>query len=182
MTQSFLIRPTPIFRESYLDALREGLSVGGRHTYDASEIAAVEQDFTSHLARLDRDGQSPAAFGERTLPSVPANAFWLVEGETFIGAVTIRSRIDTHLLAHFSGHLGYGVRPSMQGRGYGKRQLALALDICRGMGIGIARLSCDVDNIASRRVIEANGGVLLRQCAPSWFVESDYFLYEIPLI
>jgi predicted acetyltransferase len=48
--------------------------------------------------------------------------------------------------------------------------------------IGIARLSCDVDNIASRRVIEANGGVLLRQCAPSWFAEAAYLLYEIPLI
>ena len=67
-------------------------------------------------------------------------------------------------------------------RGYGRRQLALALDICRGMGIGIARLSCDVDKVASRRVIEANGGVLLRQCAPSWFAEAAYLLYEIPLI
>ncbi|MGJ0510889.1 hypothetical protein [Methylocystis sp.] len=42
--------------------------------------------------------------------------------------------------------------------------------------------SCDVDNVASRRVIEANGGVLLRQCAPSWFAEAAYLLYEIPLI
>lgn len=48
--------------------------------------------------------------------------------------------------------------------------------------IGIDRLSCDVDNVASRRVIEANGGVLLRQCAPSWFAEAAYLLYEIPLI
>ena len=182
MTQSFLVRPTPLFRESYLDALREGLSVGGRRVYDAMEIAAVEQDFAGHLAGLDRDGQSPVAFGERMLPSVPANAFWLIDGEKFIGGISIRARIDTHLLAHFSGHLGYGVRPSMQGRGYGKRQLALALDICRGMGIEIARLSCDVDNVASRRVIEANGGVLLRQCAPSWFAEAPYLLYEIPLI
>lgn len=37
MTQSFLVRPTPLFRESYLDALREGLSVGGRRVYDAME-------------------------------------------------------------------------------------------------------------------------------------------------
>jgi predicted acetyltransferase len=182
MTQGFLIRPTPLFRESYLEALREGLSVGGRHVYDATEITAVEQDFVGHLAGLDRDGQAPVAFGERMLPSVPANAFWLVEGKSFVGAITIRARIDTHLLAHFSGHLGYGVRPSMQGRGYGKRQLALGLDICRGMGIGIARLSCALDNIASRRVIEANGGVLLRECPPSWFVEVPYLLYEIPLI
>ena len=81
---------------------------------------------------------------------------------------------------------GFLIRPTPFFRdgylGYGKRQLALALDICRGMGIGIARLSCDVDNIASRRVIEANGGVLLRQCAPSWFAEAPYLLYEIPLI
>lgn len=38
--------------------------------------------------------------------------------------------------------------------------LAAALPVARGLGIERALLTCDKDNIGSRKVIEANGGVL----------------------
>jgi predicted acetyltransferase len=38
--------------------------------------------------------------------------------------------------------------------------LAAALPVARSLGIDPALLTCDADNIASRKVIEANGGVL----------------------
>ena len=180
--RSFLIRPTEANRESYLEALREGFN----QTLDAAptdeQIAAIEADFAGYLRGLNRDGQTPTAFAGRTLPGVPANTFWLEDRDSFVGSVNIRARIDTEILAHFSGHLGFGVRPSLRRRGYGTRQLALALEICRGMGVGVARLSCAEANVGSRRVIKSNGGLLLRRCAPNWFVERPYLLYEIPLI
>lgn len=178
---SCLVRPTPLFRESYLAALREGLDIPAG-PFDAQEIAAIAADFDAHLALLDKDGQTLHEHRGRGLPSVPSNMFWLVDGGAFIGAVSIRARIDTHVLAHFGGHIGYGVRPSRRRQGYGARLLALALDICRGMGIGVVRISCSVDNIGSRRVIEKNGGLLLRQCEPTWYVDHPYLLYEIMLV
>jgi predicted acetyltransferase len=38
--------------------------------------------------------------------------------------------------------------------------LAAALPVAQDLGIDPALLTCDVDNLASRRVIESNGGVL----------------------
>ena len=40
--------------------------------------------------------------------------------------------------------------------------LAAALPLAAALGIDPARVDCDADNVASRRVIEKNGGVLRR--------------------
>jgi predicted acetyltransferase len=37
--------------------------------------------------------------------------------------------------------------------------LAAALPVAAGLGIECALLTCDPDNVASRKVIEANGGL-----------------------
>lgn len=180
---SFLVRPTPVYRESYLEALREGFGGGGmRPALEEKEIAAIAAGFEAYLTSLDYDGQLPYVENGRSGPSVPSNTFWLVDGADFIGSVSIRARVDTHALAHFGGHVGYGIRPSMRRKGYATRLLALALQVCRGMGIGIVRISCAETNTGSRRVIEANGGVLLRRCEAAWYTDHPYFLFEIPLI
>lgn len=178
---SCLVRPHALFRPSYLEALREGFVWATRAPLDAGAIGFIDAHFEDYLRQLDEDGQVPRAGGP-LLSGVPANTFWLVEDGDFIGAVNIRARIDTPALVHFGGHVGYAVRPSRQGRGYGRRQLALALDICRGMGLGVVRLSCAEANLASRRTIEANGGVLLRAAPPAWYSPDPFLLYEIPLL
>ncbi len=38
--------------------------------------------------------------------------------------------------------------------------LAAAYDWCRGLGLTKVLVTCSADNFGSRRVIEANGGVL----------------------
>ena len=48
--------------------------------------------------------------------------------------------------------------PEQRGRGYATEILRLALVECRRLGIGRALVTCDIDNPASRRVIEKNGG------------------------
>jgi predicted acetyltransferase len=179
---SYLVRPTPVFRESYLEALREGFAVGRRPSRDEDKIAAIAGDFAAHLAGLDCDGQRLLTEKGRTGPSVPSNTFWLVDGVEFIGIVNIRARIDTPNLAHHGGHIGYGIRPAKRRKGYGTHILALALQVCRGMGIGVVRISCAEGNIGSRRIVEANGGVLLRRCEPACYADYPYLLFEIVLI
>jgi predicted acetyltransferase len=44
-------------------------------------------------------------------------------------------------------------------RGHATAMLRQALPIARGLGIDRALVTCDVDNVASRKVIERNGGV-----------------------
>jgi predicted acetyltransferase len=89
---------------------------------------------------------------------VPSTTLWWVEDEEYLGRVAIRHRLTPSLLA-FGGHIGYDVRSSARRRGHATAMLRAALPVARGLGIASALVTCDVTNIASRRVIEANGGV-----------------------
>ncbi|MFF8953339.1 GNAT family N-acetyltransferase [Streptomyces sp. NPDC014940] len=52
------------------------------------------------------------------------------------------------------------MRPSARHCGHATALLAAALEFASSLGVASARLTCDTGNIASRRVIESNGGVL----------------------
>ena len=59
----------------------------------------------------------------------------------------------------FASHIGYSIRPTERGKGYGREQLRLALIKAREMGIGTVRLVCRDRNTDSIGIILANGGV-----------------------
>lgn len=71
----------------------------------------------------------------------------------------VRHRLTAHL-REIGGHIGYDIRPSARQHGHATAMLAAALPVARSLGIDPALLTCDDDNIASRKVIEANGGTL----------------------
>src|SRR4051794_35925869 len=60
-----------------------------------------------------------------------------------------------------NGHIGYDVRPSARRKGHATAMLAAARPWVARLGLTGALITCDTDNLPSRRVIEANGGVLL---------------------
>lgn len=144
---------------SHLAALEEGFRRGMMAARTEAEIRGIEADFGAYIRRItDQSGTIRLPTGE-TVPKVPFSLLWLVEGDEFIGEVSIRHRLNAWLLVE-GGHVGYGIRPSRQGRGYGKLILALALEECRRLGIERLLVTCQDDNLASARIIEANGGVL----------------------
>lgn len=90
---------------------------------------------------------------------VPDTVLWLVKGDHFIGRLSIRHRLNAKL-EKFGGHIGYELRPSERGRGYGTLILRLGLEWARKIGLKRAMLTTDVTNERSIRVIKANGGEL----------------------
>ena len=66
-------------------------------------------------------------------------------------------------LEHYGGHIGYFIRPSERDKGYGTRMLILALDEARKLGLSQVMMTCNINNLASARGIEKNGGVLASQ-------------------
>ena len=90
---------------------------------------------------------------------VPSTTLWWTEDDAYLGRLAIRHRL-TPQLREMGGHIGYDVRPSARRRGHATAMLRDALPPARALGIESALVTCDVDNIASRKVIEANGGVL----------------------
>ena len=76
-----------------------------------------------------------------------------------VGRTSVRFVINDFLRT-IGGHIGYAVRPRFRRRGHATEILRQSLDVARAHDISPVLVTCDVDNVGSRRVIEANGGVL----------------------
>lgn len=78
-----------------------------------------------------------------------------------IGSIQLRHALTPELERH-GGHIGYAVRPSERGNGYGKQQLCMVLQEARLMGLHEVMVSCDKCNEASIATILACNGELRR--------------------
>lgn len=89
---------------------------------------------------------------------VPATHLWWVDGEEFLGRIHLRHRL-TPFLRDVGGHVGYHVVVAHRRQGHATAMLAAALPVAAELGLDCLLITCDVANTASRRVIEANGGL-----------------------
>jgi predicted acetyltransferase len=153
-----LVDPTPRLRESFLEAVAEFRADRDYPTpwfvTDVDPPALTDPAaFAGYVARL---------LAERTQDGVrsgfvPMTTLWWVDGETVLGRLAIRHRL-TPALERAGGHIGYDVRSSARRQGHATAMLSAALPIARTLGITEALITCDDTNVASRRVIERNGG------------------------
>jgi predicted acetyltransferase len=150
-----LLEPSLHYIESYKSALaefkREGISGFWKFFGEVDDAETYLQNIKryQHRAGLQDD-------------LVPATVYWLVEGDEFIGHVSIRHELNAALEKQ-GGHIGYAIRPSRQQQGYGLQLLKLALPKAKELGIEKALLTCDKSNVASRKIIENNGGALCNE-------------------
>ena len=75
------------------------------------------------------------------------------------GSISIRHELNKFLL-EFGGHIGYSITPSERGKGYGKLQLKMALEIAKELGIEKCLITADETNVASNKTIISEGGIL----------------------
>ena len=91
---------------------------------------------------------------------VAATTLWLVDDKEIYGQINIRHQLTPALL-NFGGNIGYGIRYSKRGHGFGKLMLRLCLEYCRDvMNMSKAMLTCDYNNYGSEGVMLANGAIL----------------------
>ncbi|MGW5275889.1 GNAT family N-acetyltransferase [Streptomyces sp. NPDC004044] len=83
---------------------------------------------------------------------------WIVEGNRVHGGIALRHRLNDYVLQF--GHIGYGIRPSSRRRGLATWALGRMLDEARTLGLEQVLIVSEVDNLASVRTIEHQGGVL----------------------
>lgn len=165
-----LVEPDPALQASYLDALRELAAEGNAHYFDL--VLAPEPGFAgvTYTARTLADPDTFAQFCAYTIalaePGTPRPAGWctgtyrwMVAEDEVVGRISLRHELTPWLL-EVGGHVGYAVRPSARRRGYAAAALGLMLPIAAARGLERVLVTCDVDNVGSRRTIESNGGVL----------------------
>lgn len=163
---SELVVPTMRVHISFVAAMEE-LRAEGHGAPDDRSTAGRElraygsrwhepEEFRRYLRQLEEEETEEYA---RRAGRVPQTTRWWISGEDYLGRIDIRHRL-TERLSEWGGHIGYDVRPSARRRGHATAMLAAARPIACQIGVDPALLTCDEDNIASRKVIEANGGAL----------------------
>jgi predicted acetyltransferase len=165
-----LSAPDPALRESYLGALEELAAEGNSHYLDlvlhpepgfpgvsytlrTLRDPATFEEFCTYTAALS-DGHTPRPAGW-----VTGTYLWMVDDEEVVGRISLRHTLTPWLL-EVGGHIGYAVRPTARRKGHATSALGLMLRVAGERGIDPVLVTCDDDNVGSRRVIEANGGVL----------------------
>ncbi len=151
-----LVEPSAGLKEAFL-AMAADFALSGEDAY--SGFLRGQSCFEGDLSAVRAH-----AWGE-CLPGgyMPAKVFWLTRGErSVIGVSYLRHRLTPSLVRE-GGHIGYHVAPSKRNKGYGTVLLALTLDKAWQAGLKRVMITCDRNNLPSARVIEKNGGVLLRE-------------------
>jgi predicted acetyltransferase len=160
-----LVTPTTAVHASFVEAMAE---------YAAEGRGSIADDTTVGRDLRERSAgwEDPAVFARyvegvvadampdtpRPKGWVPATTLWWVEGEAYLARIAIRHELTPSLLEQ-GGHIGYDVRPSARRHGHATAMLRAALPVAHRLGISSALVTCDHDNIGSRKVIEACGGL-----------------------
>lgn len=149
------------------------------------ELEAIARDPAGFVARqVDREARG----GPVTLPDgsqfarLPGYRLWIWDGEC-AGMVNFRwATGTTELPSHVLGHIGYAVVDWKQRRGYATAALGLLIEHVRPEGLPFVELTTDVGNVASQRVIQANGGVLVERFRkPAAFGSAEGLRFRIAL-
>ncbi|MEZ4220733.1 MAG: GNAT family N-acetyltransferase [Polyangiaceae bacterium] len=160
-----LVRPAARHLEQYVSALRQGWSPNPLSDQTRlDELERIEQGPARFLdEQVDREAKGPSILlpDGTTVARLPGFRLWMWDSE-FCGSISLRWQPGTaELPPHCLGHVGYSVVPWKRKRGYATRALGLLLPLAEQEGLPYVEITTDVGNVASRRVVEANGGKLV---------------------
>ncbi len=77
-----------------------------------------------------------------------------------IGRIELRIR-NTHHIVMYAGHIGFRVHPEYRGHRYAARACKLLLPLARNQGLEVLWITCNPDNVPSRRTCELAGAELV---------------------
>lgn len=161
-----LVWPAQEYLPGYVDALERGWSphnlLGDVARRDQLERIAADADgFLDSLVDPKAQG-GPIKLPDGTIVArLPGYSRWIWDGE-FCGYIRFRWQPGTEALPPYClGHIGYSVVPWKQRRGYATRALRELLPETRAEGLRYVVIAMNKENVASRKVVEANGGVFI---------------------
>ena len=162
--------PEKALLDAYQAALRGGWSPNTTRNVAPEQLAAIAADPDAFLAEI-RGGPGRIKLPDgREVDRIPGPTRWIFAEDRperpFIGSINLRwqekdGRPILALPEHVLGHVGYTILPAFAGQGYATAALAAMLGVAREAGLPEITITCDVTNLASRRIIEKNGGRLV---------------------
>jgi predicted acetyltransferase len=93
---------------------------------------------------------------------VPTLFFQIVRIDSVqrVGEINLRLGSNPHI-ERYAGHIGYTIDPAHRGHHYAARATRLLLPLAHERGLNPLWLTCDPDNLASRRSCELAGAQLI---------------------
>ncbi len=142
-----LLEPNMNYQESFENYVLAYQKINDQHYFNKYKMAL--EDFPIYLQYLQKGSLSDCSNHTDSYTST----FWLIDNQQVVGVARIRHQSDP-----YAGHIGYDISPDHRNMGYGQFILKAALVKAREIGIKEVILTCNVDSIASRKIIESNGG------------------------
>ena len=100
---------------------------------------------------------------QNTSGPLPTSTYAMLDGGIEIGFIQIRHQ-PSHscdVPTNFASHIYYEIKPEYRHKGYGKKILKLGLKKVEEIGLKEIIITCYDDNTPSKKIIEANGGILV---------------------
>ncbi|MHA1562273.1 MAG: GNAT family N-acetyltransferase [Promethearchaeota archaeon] len=149
MGDLILVEPDKIFQRSFENYALSYRKINDKHYFNKYKKALENfQDYLNDLLNYSEGNDLPQ--GE-----VITSTFWLIDKKDVVGVLRIR-----HQEIESAGHIGYDISPDCRNRGYGFQILKLALEKAITIGIEELIITCNIDNAASKKIIERNNGKL----------------------
>jgi predicted acetyltransferase len=165
--QMDLVSPTMEHLQSYREGLMRGWLPSSEDPHSGERaLRRIDADASAFIASLDdRDGAGGRVElpDGSTVPRLPGIEPWIWDG-AFAGRIALRWQPGTvDLPPTCLGHIGYGVVAWRRNLGYATAALRQVLPHARAVGLPWVELTTDVDNVASQKVVTANGGILVEE-------------------
>lgn len=152
------VKPSLIYIDSYILSLKKLELEGFRDIFLAKDIENRKENYI-----LDMELMESEKYKELIDFWAPSTTYWLVDeiNKEFIGSVSIRHRLGNLTLERYVGHIGYDVSPKYRKKGFGKKLLVYGLEFTRKLGLKEILITCNQDNIASKKIIKKNKGIYI---------------------
>lgn len=109
---------------------------------------------------------------------VTAHTFLIMNDNDLVGIINARHDLNDYLF-NFGGHIGYSIRKSKRGNGYAKEALKQACEfLFSSIGLEKILVTCDKNNIASKKTIEYCGGILENEIPKADSITLRYWIYR----
>jgi predicted acetyltransferase len=147
-----LIELTNDLKEAFLDFAND------YERFGENRYLTAKNNFDEFVEKI-RKGKEKENLPPKLVPGIQ---YFLLDDKIIIGSIRFRFYLNDKLEEE-GGHIGYDVRPSERRCGYGTLMLKLILEKVEEKGLQEILITCDSDNIGSRKIIEKNGGIFINE-------------------
>ncbi|MBV1757169.1 MAG: GNAT family N-acetyltransferase [Dethiosulfatibacter sp.] len=155
MHQIKLIKPTMAYANDIMDYRQEFLDLGDSLDGCGSlRACSTAEEWIRDLVMLESLDTCPK-------DKVCSDTYLAIRlsDDSIVGIIDFRHHINHPILGVWGGHIGYSVRPKERRKGYATEMLKQILVKCRLHGLEKVLVTCNNDNVASKKTIIANGGI-----------------------